>query len=92
MEQAETVAALLIALDRRGSLPSSDGLRDALLHLAGDRTPAPFGRPLAFGPTGERIGFEPGEVFQIRPDEPEVLVYADGRWAEPRPVGPGGAP
>ncbi|HEY2157773.1 MAG TPA: hypothetical protein VGH33_19240, partial [Isosphaeraceae bacterium] len=92
MEQAETVAALLIALDRSGPTPTADGLRDALLHPEGDKPPAPFGRPLTFSPSGERLGFEPGEVFQIRPDAPEVFAYADGRWGDPRPVGPGGAP
>jgi hypothetical protein len=92
MEQAETVAALLIALDRPGPTASAEALRDALLHLGDPRPPEPFGRPLAFAPTGERLGFEPGEVFLLRPDKPTVFVYADDRWDDPRPVGPGGAP
>ena len=92
MEQAETVAALLIALDRPGPTQTPDDLRKALLHPEGGGMPEPFGRPLGFAPTGERLGFEPGEVFQLRPDAPEVFVYADGRWGDPRPVGPGGAP
>ena len=92
MEQAETVAALLIALDRPGPTPTPDDLRDALLHPEGGRVPAPLGRPLAFAESGERLGFEPGEVFQIRPDSPEVFVFADGHWDSPRPVGPGGTP
>ena len=92
MEQAETVAALLIALDRPGPPASAEVLRDALLRLGDPKPPEPFGRPLAFARSGERLGFEPGEVFQLRPDAPEVLVYADGRWADPRPVGPGGVP
>ncbi len=92
MEQAETVAALLIALDRPGPAETSDGLRHALLHPEGGQPPAPFGRALALSPSGERLGFEPGEVFQIRPDAPEVFAYAEGRWDDPRPVGPGGAP
>ena len=92
MEQAETVAALLIALDRPGPPATADALRDALLHLGGAKPPEPFGRPLAFAASGERLGFEPGEAFLLRPDTPEVFVYADGRWDDPRPVGPGGAP
>lgn len=92
MEQAETVAALLIALDRPGPPATADALRDALRHLADPKPPTPFGRPLAFDPAGERIGFEPGEVFLLRPDSPDVFVFADDRWDVPRRVGPGGAP
>ena len=56
MEQAETVAAILIALDRPGPPPTADALRDALLHPEGGHPPAPFGRVLGFSPSGERLG------------------------------------
>jgi hypothetical protein len=92
IEQAETVAALLIALDRPTAVRTPDELRDALLNPAGPKPPEPFGRPLDFGPSGEREGFEPGEVFSLWPESPEVHVRAAGRWDAPRPVDPGGGP
>jgi hypothetical protein len=92
MEQAETVAALLNALDRPGSIPTPDDLRAALLTPTGTKPFAPFGRPLDFEPSGEREGFAPGEVFHLRPDNPAVYVHEVGRWTHPSTVDPGGAP
>jgi hypothetical protein len=92
MEQAETVAALLISLDRPGAIPTPDDLRTALLTPPVEKPREPFGRPLTFTTTGERSDFEPGEVFQLRADNPVIYVRAQGRWNHASPVDPGGRP
>jgi len=88
---AEVIAAVLIGLDRPGPPPSPDDLRAGLLRPGGIPS-APFGRPVAFGDGGERLGHEPGEILALQPDSPRVLAYPAGRWAEPRPIEAGGAP
>jgi hypothetical protein len=92
IEQAEMVAAVLIALDRPGAKPTPDDLRNALLTAPGAKPIEPFGRPLAFAPSGERAGSEPGEVFQLRPDNPDIYVRAAGSWTHTTTVDPGGTP
>jgi hypothetical protein len=91
-EQAEIVAALLIALDRADNTPTPDALLALLKTPGGDVPPAPFGRPLAFTRSGEREGYEPGEVLNLEPDSPTVFVRDPGRRLEPRPADAGGPP
>jgi hypothetical protein len=91
-EQAEIIASLLIALDRPGDAPTPDALLSVLKAPGGDGPPAPFGRPLAFTQSGEREGYEPGEVLTLRPDSPTVFVHDVGRRLEPRPVDSGSPP
>jgi hypothetical protein len=91
-EQAEIVAALLIALDRPDNAPTPDALLSLLRTPGGEGPPAPFGRPLAFTESGEREGYEPGEVLNLQPDSPTVFVDDLGRRLEPRPADAGGPP
>jgi hypothetical protein len=91
-EQAEIVAALLIALDRPGSAPSPNGLLSVIKTSDSKSSPAPFGRPLTFTRSGEREGYEPGEVLTLRPDSPTVFVHDLAHRLEPRPADGGDPP
>ncbi len=94
-ELAEIAASLILAVER-SPRPSAtaDDVRDALAGLdlaAGD--PSAFGRPLAFGPDGERRG-DPGHVLAVRPGSPSVIEFArgaGGRW-EPAAAPSGARP
>jgi hypothetical protein len=81
---AEIVSAVLLAVDRSpGPEPTADDLRDALskLDLAASH-PSAFGRPLRFGPDGERKD-DPGLVLATLPGMAGVIEFGldrNGRW------------
>ena len=88
---AEIVAALLIGLDRGGPPPTADDLRATLIRPGSDAdAPAPFGRPIAFDPTGERAGADPGVVLCLPEDSKAILVYCYGHWDRPHAIDPAG--
>lgn len=96
---AEVVAAVVHGLDvNEPNALSADGLRDRLrgFDLPADN-PATLGRPIAFTPSGERVGEGLGHVLLIQPDSSSVFAMAEdasGEWSAPRPVvtGSGAAP
>lgn len=82
---AEIVSAVLLAVDRSPRAEATpDDIRDGLARIdipAGD--PAAFGRPIRFGPDGERRD-DPGYILAVRAGVREVIEFArgpDGRWA-----------
>lgn len=83
LEQAEIVAAILLAVDASPGPPTPDALRASLVRAGPGEPPAPFGRPIAFGPDGERSGFDPGAVLSLGTDSPKVVVHPAGGWAPP---------
>ncbi|HWE37221.1 MAG TPA: hypothetical protein VG406_11700 [Isosphaeraceae bacterium] len=81
---AEVVAAVVHALDG-AEAPADLAPRLSRLDLAAD-DPAAMGRPLAFGPAGERRD-PPGRVLEVQPGLDDASIFSltpgpRGGWAE----------